>query len=399
MNYYLKQEKFTKFYFSKEFYLEKNIINKASSMLLEGVLSQTTKKYNTISKYSNKKLDLYNLEFSIRVVNYINYDALRVTFILLDPSLVNDISYNYSEIKEFMFESLYNQTIQKENFEIEKATLITKIEEAFKEPDGQSFYLTNNEYFKNTPFQVYDHSIINEIKEIKLSDLVNFYDKFINSPFVNNFSYSSLPENAINNLLGSSKKSPTLEYKYSVSRDKNILNYNITSKTSYVTVFYNTNVFYNENNTLLQSFFIYLLGQSSNSILFRNIREKHGICYHISAKSLLSSGNIKIFALISKEHEKQFFELLNKEIFNLQSNTLETSYLEDIKNGFIEQLASQEDSYYYNIIKNNRQVFYKPISYETEVSYIKNISLDDIKEFAKKLVKPYIVNVWGDNNE
>ena len=164
-------------------------------------------------------------------------------------------------------------------------------------------------------------------------------------------------------------------------------------------MFYNTNVFYNENNTLLQSFFIYLLGQSSNSILFRNIREKHGICYHISAKSLLSSGNIKIFALISKEHEKQFFELLNKEIFNLQSNTLETSYLEDIKNGFIEQLASQEDSYYYNIIKNNRQVFYKPISYETEVSYIKNISLDDIKEFAKKLVKPYIVNVWGDNNE
>lgn len=399
MNYYLKQEKFTKFYFSKEFYLEKNIINKASSMLLERVLSQTTKKYNTISKYSNKKLDLYNLEFSIRVVNYINYDALRVTFILLDPSLVNDIAYNYSEIKEFMFESLYNQTIKKENFEIEKATLITKIEEAFKEPDGQSFYLTNNEYFKNTPFQVYDHSIIKEITEIKLTYLVNLYEKFINSPFVNNFSYSSLPENTINSLLGSSKKSPKLEYKYSVSRDEFVLNYNITSKTSYVTVFYNTNVFYNEDNTLLQSFFIYLLGQSSNSILFRNIREKHGICYHISAKSLLSSGNIKIFALISKEHEKQFFGLLNKEIFNLQSNTLEPSYLEDIKNGFIEQLASQEDSYYYNIIKNNRQVFYKPVSYEIEVSYIKNISLDDIKEFAKKLVKPYIVNVWGDSNE
>ena len=86
-----------------------------------------------------------------------------------------------------------------------------------------------------------------------------------------------------------------------------------------------------------------LLGDSSDSLLFQNVREKLSLCYSIGLLSLKSEGLIMIITEINKSNFDKTIEEIDKQIINAKNGEFDDELFASTKLQFANAIHSLGD--------------------------------------------------------
>jgi len=139
-----------------------------------------------------------------------------------------------------------------------------------------------------------------------------------------------------------------------------------------------------------------ILGGSSNSRLFTNVREKNSLCYTVNSISNTPNSMLMIYAGIDASNYDKALKLIKKEI-KLKNITNEE--LENSKKELISSVETLFDSttgiinYYYGI-----EVF-KADDIDTKIKNFNKVSINDLESLSKKIEIAMIYFLKGEGND
>lgn len=168
------------------------------------------------------------------------------------------------------------------------------------------------------------------------------------------------------------------------------------SPQSFVNVIVNTNTKQAEKTFFIQEVANRILG-GSDSLLFRNVREKLGLAYSVFSQLYHFDGIILIHAGVEKNKINDCVQAINHELTVLKNGDFTQEHLEKVKQNFILQLKRVNDSQYEkiaNVAMNDFRMF----DFSKQEEFIKKITKADIVELTKKWNVIYEYCIEGDEN-
>ena len=123
---------------------------------------------------------------------------------------------------------------------------------------------------------------------------------------------------------------------------------------------------------------------STSGKLFKEVREKHSLCYTIGASFYQSHHVIEVFTKISAENYEKTKSLIIG-IFESLKNGVTIDELNDAKKTWVNNIKSAEDSLFSFQRKIISKEFKEKYSNEEELSLINSVTLEDIVKLANKI--------------
>ena len=143
----------------------------------------------------------------------------------------------------------------------------------------------------------------------------------------------------------------------------------------------------------------YILGGGPDSKLFKNIREKYSLCYHISSGAIPLCSLLIISAGIDKKEFRKTLRLIKKEVKNMRDGKISNEDVVNAKVTYINSLKELEDN------PNSIINFYAGMEYlnsdtlEEKLIKINRVTLRDVKLLARKIHMDTVYLLEGDIRE
>lgn len=363
----------------------------ARKALLAFMLQDRCVKYPTKEKMIAKRDELYNAQCSITNTGYGYRFVTDFRMRFLKPSMIDDPNYLedcLSFYHDLLFEPLFTEEILEEN----KQLLLTKIEsmeddvktqvilEGFKHcseeyPLGFSAYNKKEYITKLTLDDIKEtyHSLIHD-DEVEMICCVDEESeelvKLINKYFP--FEYQKKIDKSYYKI-----KSSELNRKVFIEKDID---------QSEVMLVYYTNTSRLDDDYYPLCFANALLGQFSTSLLFQEIREKHGLCYSIGSSLVRYEGVLHINVGVSNDKVDETIDLIKQQIERLIKMDYDDSYINNALAMLTNRLYSGND---YMINMHNKTYAQNILNLnETEEDIIekyRHVSKEDVARVMRKL--------------
>ena len=378
--------------------------------LLSGLLIYTSKKYNTRKDFINKCKDLYDLSISSSIKEDGKRTSLNISMSFLDDK------YSYDNLFEdsikFLKEVIYNPNVKDDAFDEESYKAvninITSELETIKEDKGG--------YSKLRLFEIISEDekdfisrVGKEYKEIidnaNSKTIYEFYKKVIDNSMLNiivfgNIDFDKTEKIIKDNFNDINNKSFEVNPNRYYKPYKKVLTRFESDKSSQaklnIACFLDDKITPYEKEVIIPVYNL-ILGGFANSVFFKNIREKHSLCYYIISNFSYYDNLFFIRSGINKDNYDKVISLVKKDIKNVAEGKISESLVEEAKETYISSLKSTMD--YPALIVNN---FYDNkidnISlFEDRIENIKKVTLEDVKKVAKKVKIDAIYLFGGDS--
>ena len=248
------------------------IEEKGISHFIEHMLFKGTKKRS--NEELNDELESLGGEYNA----YTDYSATVYTISCLSEELKNAV--------DLLGDMITASVFQEKEIERERGVILAEIRTGKDDIEDLSFKKINEVAFNESPLK-YDVTGLEEnIKEFKREDIVNFYKKYYSpknslvtmvSPLEHEDA-KALIEEKFKNWEGLSVEEPVIiKEKNSNIRIESYKNDMEQSTIVYLFTFYHLDKSYELPLRILN----HKLGESANSLLFREVREKEGLAYDI----------------------------------------------------------------------------------------------------------------------
>ena len=291
---------------------------------LSSILTYTSKKYNTKVKYARKIEDLYATVISsntYRVGNVLNMDFnLKV----LDDKYTEDGLFN--EAIEFLYETIFNPNVKNGLFDEDSFNVIKMEEksqiERIREDQRAYASLKSLELFdSNSPVSYNLKGYMSDLEQITRSNLYEYYKKVIKESFVDIFVIGDIDFDKVEKIITdifvfeNNKNSIDkiyLDYKKHQKKPKEEIMKDKTNQSKLSICCTIEDMTKYERNYVLNLYNI-ILGGSSDSKFFKNIREKYSLCYYAVTRANKTDNILTISSGINKENYSKMLILIEKE--------------------------------------------------------------------------------------
>ena len=290
---------------------EKGISHFIEHMLFKGTKTRTYEKLND-------ELEFLGGEYNA----YTDYTSTVYTISCLEEEIKNAIN--------ILGDMIINPSFNSDELEKERGVILAEMRESKDDIEDLSFKRTNEIAFNKNPLK-YDVAGLEEnVKAYNREDLLNYYNKYY------------LPNNALITMVSSYDHNEALEeikkvfanWKMGEKINKSFVKENNLPK-SVTTIKDNM-----EQNTIVYLYTFYdlskdlelplrilnhRLGESSNSLLFREVREKRGLAYDIYT-SIDMTNNVKtlyIYTAVGEEDLNSAIEAIDETIISVKNGNLE----------------------------------------------------------------------------
>lgn len=296
--------------------LYENINEKGISHFIEHMLFKGTKNrsYETL----NDELEFLGGEYNA----YTDYTSTVYTISCLDEELKNAI--------DILGDMIINPKFDKEELEKERGVILAEIRTSKDDIEDLSFKRINEVAFKDSPLKYDVAGLEGNVKKYTRDDLINFYNRYYmpNNALVTVVSPYDHDEalNEVKNKFANWEKGEKQEK--NIIEEKNICKSITTTKANieqntivYLYTFYNLD----RNLELPLRILNHRLGESSNSLLFREVREKRGLAYDIYT-SIDMTNNVKtlyIYTAVGEEDVKAAIKSIDETISGVKNGALE----------------------------------------------------------------------------
>ncbi|MCJ7690583.1 MAG: insulinase family protein, partial [Clostridiaceae bacterium] len=365
---------------------EKGIAHFIEHMLFKGTISRSNEKLNS---------DLENLGGEYNA--YTDFNCTVYSATILSEELEHAVM--------LLGDMILNSTFPSDEIEKERGVILAEIRTSKDDIEDLSFKKVNEIAFKYSPLR--EDTIGNEniIKKITKEQLVGFYKKYYlpNNSFisiVSPFEHEDII-NMVKKYFGNwvkkefEKKKIMYEHHQFVKK----ISYKKEIEQSTILYLYTFNGLSNDEELALR-ILNHKFGESSNSILFRELREKRGLSYDVYT-NLDTSNNVKslyIYTAVSEENVDEAIRVIDSAIENIGSekiifdeNTISlmkkilktaiASTLEDstdLGNYVIHQAMDSEDIYQFVLDMENMD----------------NIKSEDLYNISRKVLQNPTIHVF-----
>lgn len=395
MDVLIKNDKFHKIEIKRRYIRKYNYKDHTIRNLLAYYMSLACEKYNTESQF-NKFLGLnYDLRYYVSINNIGNYSYISLTLSCVNPKYINDDAFDLDLIINSFYECIKpvikNNKFNKEIFKRSKEMYLSNILYSLENEHKKALDFTINTYYDGTEGMVTEGDI-DVLEKITIKELYDYYMSIMKDEYID-YIGGDIDLKVINdsNLVSKDDFLFLDKGKYS-----NYVVKNAKTNQCYLQIIYDVKSFTNTKDFFAANIINYELGGKPNSRLFRIIREKYGLCYHISTSYYGSRG---IFMLTAGINKNDLNEITNKidEVFN---TLLDDVDIESAKKYFKSSIRRDNDKL--NHIMNNHFIdnyfFNKYPSFEDPMNYDK-VTLEDIKRVYNKITKELTCVYGGDLDE
>lgn len=371
--------------------IDKATVTKRS--LLSEMLVENSNIYKTKKDMNIELENLYN-SFFYSVINRVGSSILTsYCFDFIDPNLVNE---NIEEFIKFpiiniMNPNVLNNEFENNTFNYVKQRVKKDIESIIEEPKKYSIKkLLEN--MCNTESSIDINGNIEDLEMITPTNLFEFYNECLQHDYIdiyiignlnmdnvveiikNNFNLNILKNHEVlyevKNPIRKKVKEISLDSDF--SQENICFGYNIDNMTEY------------ERNYVANIYNMILGGSSLDTKLYNNLRNENSLCYNCSSLYQKFDNLIIIHTAISKENENLAIKLIKKSINDMINNIDETE-LENAKklisttlNMALDNPGKIIDNYLFKNLYNLEDI-------EIRINKYNNVTLEEIKEFSKKV--------------
>jgi len=355
-----------------------------------------------------KKEELYNLTCSSTVKISGRFSILSLEFSFLDEiysekgmfnetlnfilNFINKPNINNNKFDE----KLFNQVIKEASDDINSYkedpdhVASQSLYEAMSECSELSHvnygYLSDLENITNEELVSYFYKVINtESLHIFFVGNINFLE--LNSVLESNLSFRTNDKISMKPIKHNDLKETPLYKKKTFKTNQSILK--IGFKLSDLT---------KEEKEFVIPFYNNILGGSPESKLFKNVREKHSLCYTIRSTYYQAKSILVISAGINAKDYKQTLELIMKEVFHMEKGEFTLEDILSTKKQLINEYDEQNDNAYQILSSYILNTYYGFSLPSKAIKSLNNIKKDMIKSVSKKIKLDTIFLLEGDLN-
>ncbi len=374
----------------------KNVLKKeeiGTYSFLADMLSEGCKKYPRKKDLITRFEELYKIVIYASTMRVGNVIDLHVSLDFINPEYIEDEGYIEDVIKT-LFEVILNPNVCNDEFDLKtfnivKERLRREINSLKENPVKQSIKEAIKTMDSNSPTSYEILGTIEELENITPAKLYNAYKSLRKNFKVDVFLIGNLDMDNVASLIKKYFKN-----RYIVSDNFEVMVDNKETKkvkekamksdniqTNLVMLFNLKNLSELEKNITLNCF-NYLYGSGGlTSKLYKSIREENSLCYAINSMYLKYDKLLMVQISLDSCNVKKAISLVKKELKNMQNGNFSEEEVRDAINNMVISLDMSLDN---NIAILNNYVFN---------IYDKLPSIEERKEYFKKLTKEDIVNV------
>lgn len=374
----------------------KNVLKKeeiGTYSFLADMLSEGCKKYPRKKDLITRFEELYKIVIYASTMRVGNVIDLHVSLDFINPEYIEDEGYIEDVIKT-LFEVILNPNVCNDEFDLKtfnivKERLRREINSLKENPVKQSIKEAIKTMDSNSPTSYEILGTIEELENITPAKLYNAYKSLRKNFKVDVFLIGNLDMDNVASLIKKYFKN-----RYIVSDNFEVMVDNKETKkvkekamksdniqTNLVMLFNLKNLSELEKNITLNCF-NYLYGSGGlTSKLYKSIREENSLCYAINSMYLKYDKLLMVQISLDNCNVKKAISLVKKELKNMQNGNFSEEEVRDAINNMVISLDMSLDN---NIAILNNYVFN---------IYDKLPSIEERKEYFKKLTKEDIVNV------
>lgn len=365
---------------------EKGIAHFIEHMLFKGTTNRNNEKLNS---------DLENLGGEYNA--YTDFNCTVYSATILGEELENAVT--------LLGDMLLNSTFPIEEIEKERGVILAEIRTSKDDIEDLSFKRVNEIAFKHSPLREDTIGTENIIKKIARKQLVNFYNKYYlpNNAFisiVSPFEHEDII-NMVNKYFANwtKKEFEKKEIAYEHHQFVKEISYKKEIEQSTILYLYTFNGLSKEEELALR-ILNHKFGESSNSILFRELREERGLSYDVYTH-LDTSYNVKslyIYTSVSEENVEEAIDVIDTAIKDIENEKIvfDDSTITLMKKVFKTAIASTlEDStdlgnYVIHQAMDNENIY----EFLEDMKNMGNVKSNDLYNIARKVLQKPTIHIF-----
>ncbi len=376
---------------------------------LGDILLQSTEDYPTKRLLSKEACKLYNLSIntgSSRIGNFLN---LNFTLQYLNEKYTETGMQNKS--LQFFFDTLFKPNIKDEKFDLKSFNIVKEgIKSDIKSiKDNMTKYgiiKLLSKMGEKEPYSYHGYGYMEDLEEITPDNLYEYYKEVLRSDKVDIFIVGDVDEEEILNFIKDNFKINTVKKDIGniviehekirgrmakITEEENISQskLNIGCKLKGLNDFERKYVMllYNE-----------ILGGSTESKLFKNVREKNSLAYYITSGLKIYDNILMIYSGINKSEFEKALNIIKREMTKMKKGNITDSEFENAKKTILASYDTIEDSpkriiglYYSKELGNGEDI-------EGKIENVNKVTKEEVIKIASKVKIDTVYLMYGKEN-
>lgn len=387
----IKTDKFKTLFF--KFVFRDDLIKEDVTIrnLLINMLDESTSKYNTNRLLNIRKEELYDLSTNFRNRRVGNQILSELSFEMID-TLYTEKSCFYETI-DFIKEVIFNPLFTLEKLNLDKKLLYDDIKELDTIPNVKALLSLKRTMDSNNSFSIQTSGYLDDLEKITLDDIKTYYKKFINNSLIDIYVVGNIDFYEMEKLITENIKFNTIKkekdsiYNNYINKKKAIAIKEDDSNYKQSKLCIGLNIKNPSDTDIKYNAILYnmILGNSPESLLFNNVREKKSLAYDVTSSYFKNDNIIIITTGINKENYKLCIDAIKCEIKNIENGNFTSSHLENCKT-LIKSILKESFDF-----QNTITEYYFGLSYlkldniDRQIENIDKVTKEDIIEFSKKV--------------
>lgn len=377
---------------------------------LADILTFSSKNYKTRREMSIKQQDLYACEVDFSCYRLGNYYNTDISLLCLNEKYTEKdmLKETINYLSDIIFNpNVINNKFDSTSFEIIKNNTIKQIQSIKEDTRKYSLVKMLEKMGPKEKYSLHGFGYLEDLEKITEENLYEYYQDFIRTSgldifiigdidfeevekiFRNNFKFDIYhkKDNDFVIVHDQIRKLPkTIVEEYPSSQAKLSIGCKLKDLTEF------------ERNYAL-TIYNMILGGSSESKLFRNVREKNSLCYYISSNSNKIDNLLFITSGIAKSNMKKVVSLVKQQLKDMKKGKITDEEIEKAKVKYISLVEEMYDypsqiiSYYYasEILKSDLP--------EERKKMVEKVTKEDIISVANKVYIDTIYLLGGEEDE
>lgn len=363
--------------------------------LLKAVLLSTNQNFKTERELIKETENLYDLKLissNTRIGNYSNL-AFKIRF--LNEKYTEESMNEYSIA--FLLDILFKPDVVDNHF------VDTEVLKAKKKLEKSISNLSDNklkyslikllETTKDKPYSYNYFGYIDDFEKINSSNLYEYYKSVLSDDLIDVFVVGDVDPVEIKNIFKEYFKTNTFKKnKTNILIDELVPRKRIkkvieedSANQSQLTLLCTLNKLTDFERKYVLLIYNEMLGGSSNSLLFDNVREKNSYAYYVNSSQKAYDNILMIYSGIESGNYENVLKLIRKTLQDIAKGKFTDEIFESSKETIIAAIKASTDSpagiintYYARILVNADEI-------DTRIENIRKISRNDIVDLAKKV--------------
>lgn len=375
--------------------------------ILPYIMRAASKKYPSRIDVSTKVNDMYAARFNVGVSK-----KGETHMILFELSIIDDpyTLFGESLFKEgldFLHEMIYNPVLSEEIYNEEYRLMTEYYQSIYANKMRYAIQTLQDTMFENEPYRINALGDLETLNTLKFEDIRINFESMIKNDLMNITVVGDIDFDYVNkeilSLFGVNDISfePVLIERVTKDVEKiNVKSMIQDVEQAKLVLGYRLPVYYKQDLYYEAILFDMLFGGSSESLLFKKIREELGLVYSVQSSYNPYKGVFFIYLGINKEEYDHVLEEIDLLLKSIDSTTELEEYLDIAKKSYTNGLIQSYDSINGIAYKLEHSSLYEQeIDMDKTLNTIKGISLNDIKEVVQKLTLDTICFLHGEDNE